>query len=264
MDSVIPPSDNDKGKKSMDTSRHEKFAMAASYADDLAQSRNAVPPPPAEDVAYNNPDWPICASCSRPMEHYSDDHRYRCNFCTVAVHENHVRQSSYVLNREKTLAEKAAMSPEDQLREIATTNTLREQYRTTKSRLATQSGADHESGNTTAAGGYRGGNVPGGGSFYQIADIRQNARKMRDRDAAGGRYSDHTRSSGSEPYAEPHPLDRELIDKGFRITASTELNRLPNSPGALVPKNISGGERKPYDRYGQQSNSNGVDVYDGV
>jgi hypothetical protein len=214
--SISPPSDNEKGKRNMNASRHEKFAMANSFANDLAASRNATPP----DVPYDDPDYPICASCSRPMEHYEDDHRYRCNFCMVAVHENHVRHSLHVKNREKSLSEKASMSAEDQLKEIATQNALREQYRTAnKSRLATQSGADHESGNTTASGGYQGGNVPGGGSFYQIADIRENARRQRDHDT--GRYSDHTRSSGTEPYVEPHPLDRELIDKGFRITSST-------------------------------------------
>ncbi len=213
-------------------------------------SRNHLPP----NVPYN-PDWPIC-NCGRPMEHDSEDRKFRCNYCTISVQEAWVKQSPLVKNRDKTLAERATMSKEDQQQEIDNRNRILTQAAQERAKLQTQRGEDFETGNTGASSTNNNKDV-----FFQLPSPHDIAK--RNNAISSGRYSDHTRSSGREPYTNPHPLDRELIDKGFRITKSFELDRLPNSKD-IVPKNIRG-ERKPYDRYGQQSDStNGVDIYDGV
>jgi hypothetical protein len=46
-----------------------------------------------------------------------------------------------------------------------------------------------------------------------------------------------------------HPLDKELIDKGYQIREVHEVKRQPNSPG--ISRNLPVDQRapKPYSRY---------------
>jgi len=237
-------SDNNDKSSSSDGSRYldrsDKFAAPTGYAADLARSRgDSANAQRASSSSSNDAvvpyaaDYPVCAKCSRPFEHDFEERKYRCNFCMVTVSEKYVKQSLDVKNREKTLAELAAMSTEEQEQEIASRrNAIREQTlnNNKRARLSTQTGADNETGgygSTASAGG------SGGGGIFQIDDIHKHVRRQRAMES--GRYSDHSRNSLRDEPTFMHPLDKELVERGFQVVESYELPRQPNSD-AVVPK----------------------------
>jgi hypothetical protein len=61
--------------------RSDKFAALAQYGRDVQQrnndnSTNVETSPAVEEPIYNS-DYPVCASCDKPMFHDWDDHKYR-------------------------------------------------------------------------------------------------------------------------------------------------------------------------------------------
>jgi hypothetical protein len=211
--------------------RADKFSFAAQFGKDVAESQNQTAP--AFDSIPVNPDWPLCASCNRPFFFDDSENKYRCNFCIITIKEDFIQYSPHNKNRKyKDLAELAAESKTREAQNLATAadnqyNSIRE----SKARLATQSGADNNTG------GYDSNNTAGSSKpvFYQLGDVRDIVRKQRNAESVV--YSDHTRTSIKENImTEPHPLDRELIEKGFQLKSSFEVNnRTPTSRNVISP-----------------------------
>ena len=249
-DSISPSSDNEKGKKNMDASRHEKFAMANSYAADLAQSRNAVPP-----KVQHAKDSPICRDCGETFFHDWEEQRYTCP-CPHSIREKEIEFSPFNANAKyKSLQERA----EESRRRIREQEEQQQQYNhhhhqanssnttsidpTDKPKIVTERGATSDSGHGYAGGG-GGSSNDSNHSFFQTFNPRDKILQER------RGYSDHIRTSVKQEPTFIHPLDKELIDKGYQIREVHEVKRQPNSPG--VSRNLPAVDPrapKPYPRY---------------
>lgn len=108
----------------------ERYPFLSQYSRDLERSQNETAP----EVPYTS-NAPTCKDCNTPFSHDFDERKYRCNFCIISVREVDIEYLHHNKNRlYKDLAERAAMSPEEQRQENIRTSAIRNN----RARLSTQ------------------------------------------------------------------------------------------------------------------------------
>ena len=151
--SIIPSSDNEKGKNQQRQGRQEKFAMLNSYASDLAQYRNAATSTPAPDIPYAE-DAPRCTDCKEYYYFDLESNRYNCP-CPHSIKASDIQFHHANMNRHyKSLEERAAEFKRQRAEQFQTSTNYNNNPFTNRSRITTERGATN---NSTG--------VPPGGSF---------------------------------------------------------------------------------------------------
>jgi hypothetical protein len=216
----------------------EQYPFLSQYSRDLERSRNEIAP----EVPYTS-DAPTCKDYNTPFFHDFEDHRYTC-FCPHSINESDIEFSPFNANaRFKPLDELAAKQSSSSQQQ----QTQQSQYHhqaansSNRARIVTERGSTSpgSSSGYSSSGGY--------GDSNPITFISFDPRNNLIRERRG--CSDHSRTSVKQEPTFIHPLDKELIDKGYQIREVHEVKRQPNSPG--VSRNLSVDPRapKPYPRY---------------
>ena len=127
-----------------------------------------------------------------------------------------------------------------------------------KPKLFTKSGGNSSTPPSTSSGGggTAGSNAssysdPTHTTFQSIGDVHKLARQKYAEESNRG-WSDHTRSSIYQNPTQVHPLDRELVERGYQLRKSFELPRTAPTDKAIVEKNPRDRVRS-YPRYVEDS-----------
>jgi hypothetical protein len=219
----------------------ERYPFLSQYSRDLERSRNETAP----EVPYTS-DAPTCKDCNTPFFHDFEDHRYTC-FCPHSIKESDIEFSPFNVNaRYKPLEELAKQSSSAKQQQGGQQQQQSQPQYNQASNNANRARIVTERGTTSSDGasyGYGGIGCDSNHTTFQSFDPRANL--IRERRG----YSDHSRTSVKQEPTFIHPLDKELIDKGYQIREVHEVKRQPNSPG--VSRNLPVDPRapKPYPRY---------------
>jgi hypothetical protein len=216
----------------------ERYPFLSQYSKDLERSRNET----AAKVSYTS-DAPKCKNCGEYFFHDFDDHRYTC-FCPHSIKESDIEFSPFNANaRFKPLDELAKQQNSSSLQQQQQTTNATINTATTRARIVTERGTT--SADSSSSSGYGSGGGVGDSNHTTFQSFDPRANLIRERRG----YSDHSRTSVKQEPTFIHPLDKELIDKGYHIREVHEVKRQPNSPG--VSRNLPVDPRapKPYPRY---------------
>lgn len=245
--------------------RSSQFSALASYGNDVAEynRRNeyalpsdAILPPKVE---YTN-DAAKCKDCGEYFFHDFEEQKYTCS-CPHSIREREIDFSPFNVNaRYKSLEERAAesrrrqqhMQEDQQTQYYDQTTTNRAKITTERGSITTESAAGY---GRTGGSSINDSQNPG---IFSIVEMHKHIRRLNKIES--GKYDDSSRTSVRNDPTVIHPLDREIVDKGYTLVKSYELDRQPNSPG-IISKDKRG-DRKPYDRYGESANPDYKDPYD--
>jgi hypothetical protein len=222
----------------------ERYKFLNQYSKDLERSRTETAPPEVEYTA----DAPCCKDCGNYFFHDFEDHKYTCR-CPHIIKESDIEFSPFNANARFKQLDELAKQSQQQRPTSTTTNTIDNTINMAntnpnpnRARIVTERGSTSSDGSSSYGSGGVGGNS--NHTTFQSFDPRTNLiRECR------GKYSDHSRTSVKQEPTFIHPLDKELIDKGYQIREVQEVKRQPNSPG--VSRNLPVDPRapKPYPRY---------------
>jgi hypothetical protein len=224
----------------------DRYAALKQFSADLERSRSSEGNETAPAEVPYDPTYPKCKTCGNYFNHDFEERRYTCH-CPHSIKEADIEYSPFNANArfkplEERAKESAANAVEQNHEQIITTG-LQPQYNqanTNRAKIVTERGTTSADG---ASYGYDGIGGDSNHTTFQSFDPRANL--IRERRG----YSDHSRTSVKQEPTFIHPLDKELIDKGYQIREVHEVKRQPNSPG--VSRNLSVDPRapKPYPRY---------------
>jgi predicted Zn-ribbon and HTH transcriptional regulator len=220
----------------------ERYPFLSQYSKDLERSRTETAP----EVSYSE-DTPKCKDCGNYFFHDWDDHRYTCR-CPHSIKEADIEYSPFNVNaRYKPLEERAKQSSSAKQQQGGPQQQQSQSQYNQASNNANRARIVTERGTTSSDGASYGYGGIGGDSSHHTTFQSFDPRANLIRERRG--YSDHSRTSEKQEPTFIHPLDKELIDKGYQIREVYEIKRQPNSPG--VSRNLSVDPRapKPYPRY---------------
>jgi hypothetical protein len=230
----------------------ERYPYLSSYARDMAESRTRdraaqwIGDTPYSSVSPGADKLrPKCKECKIFFNRVPDIERYVCSGCARSIPNSEIDSSpdnlssTYYYTKKKKNKNKTEDDGDDTVGKTTTPSQL-------KIRTQLNQGTDSIA---TGGAGSTGSNY----STFKTIDPRKAARRNKKR-----YYGDHSRSSIFEEQTNIHPLDVELVKRGYQIKKVVEqpVNKYDTLPSAndnkdnnIISNRRSSRPHKPYPRY---------------